>query len=328
MNQKTLLKQSAYRWALNSSGGSILLITLWSLFLLAAFAVTLGYEVRQKATLSNRLDVRERLYLLAEGGILKGISKLTEENSREFLTLNYLNGISGQSTPDFFVSASDEEAKININKCGLEELSRLFQIVLGFEETKAQELAACIIDWRDPDEQLSLALDSAESPYYKNLAHPYGAKNADFEIFDELLLVKDVTPQIYQRIKPYITLYGSGKINVNTASIEVLAAIGFSKELADKIILFRSGKDTLEGTPDDSVFASVPDISVKLSQAYQLGEPELEQLKLISDMHLEVSSGHFLISSTAKLQNSKLANRISCVADNQGKILYWQESFL
>jgi hypothetical protein len=51
------------------------------------------------------------------------------------------------------------------------------------------ELAASIVDWRDPDE---VATDGggAESEYYLLQPEPYYCKNAPFETLDELLLLK------------------------------------------------------------------------------------------------------------------------------------------
>jgi hypothetical protein len=59
------------------------------------------------------------------------------------------------------------------------------------------ELAASIIDWRDEDDEITEG--GAESEYYLLESSPYSPKNMPFERVEELLLVKDATPE---------TLYG------------------------------------------------------------------------------------------------------------------------
>ena len=42
------------------------------------------------------------------------------------------------------------------------------------------------------------------------------------ESLDELLLVNGMTKDIFERIKDYVTVWGSGMVNINTAGREVL----------------------------------------------------------------------------------------------------------
>ena len=349
----SLPRQLVSRSAVRSQGnreGSILIIALWSLCLLATFAVILGYEVRQKLTLIQRLDERDKLYLISEAGIKKAIVQIKKEKPENNFTLNnplsnnaslfkdmeiddgkanicynyYIEGEPARWETRYGVS--DEESKININKISLPVLDRLFRIVLGFGEIEASELAAAIIDWRDSDSELSIPAGSAEDPYYRNLDYPYEAKDADFEVLEEVTLVKGITEGIFRKIENYITIYGDGKVNINTASQPVFLALGLNREIVDKILNFRCGEDGLEGTLDDNVFDTQADIVPRLSQIYHLNDAEISQLSSISERYFVTNSEYFMIESVAKLNNKKNASTTTCVVDRSGKILSWQES--
>ena len=72
-----------------------------------------------------------------------------------------------------------EASKLNLNTATLEMLEAL--------PGMTAELAASIIDWRDPDSDPTA--NGVESNYYLSLGTPYNCKNAPFETADELRLV-------------------------------------------------------------------------------------------------------------------------------------------
>ncbi len=342
-----LQKQLISRLAADKEA-SILIITLWSLFLLTSFAVILGYEVRQELTLVKRLEARDALHYICEAGVKRAIVELKREpfKSYDALTDNWSNNVAafkevaignGQFSIlyddineqpgrlETGYGLMDEERKININKVGPIILERLFRIVLGLDEVGAQELAASIVDWRDNDSELSLPLGSAEDPYYRNLQYPYEAKDAEFEVLDEVLLVKGMDRDIFEKLKNYITIYGNGRVNINTASKITLLALGINEDIVDKILSFRKGQDGISATPDDNIFDTAANIIPKLSQFCQLGDSEIAQLSVVVEQNLSTNSDNFMVRTIAKLDDRNTA-RINCVINRSGKVLYWQES--
>lgn len=324
---------------LDNPKASILILSLWSLCLLSTFAVILGYGVRQKLTLVNRLDERDKLHFIAEAGIKKAISQLKEEPEKTYNALNdnWSNNISAFKDIDigdgkFSILGEsrygliDEESKLNINKANQTILERLFRVALNFDETQSQELAASIVDWRDTDSELSMPLGSAEDRDYRNLEYLYEAKDADFEVLREILLVKGMDENIFEKIKNYITIYGSGKINVNTASKIVLLALGLSQDLVDKIVSFRLGEDGIIGTSDDNIFEAPSNIVAKLSQFFHLSDSEIAQLSVIVEQYLVTNSNNFMARCIAKLNGKKRSSEVIAVINRSGKILSWEES--
>lgn len=343
-----LAGQSIFPSANNPKRGSILVIVLWSLCLLSAFAVILGYNVRQKIALVKRIDERGALRLIAEAGARKACFQIEKEERDSYDSLNdeWSNNPAGfkeitVGQGSFSVAYSfidertgelqgrygliDEERKININKAAMSVLERLIKIVFGSDEIEAQELSASIIDWRDSDSELSIPLGSAEDAYYRGLRYPYEAKDGGFEVLDELLLVKGMSNEIFEKLKDYVTIYGSGKVNINTASKVVLMALGFSEDIADEILSFRYGDSETADPSRGGVFESSSDIVPKISQLYHLSPQELTQVSAIAEQMLATASDNFMVKSAARMPHGKNSIEITCVIDRKGKILYWNE---
>lgn len=325
------------------------MLALWSLCLLSTFAVILGYGVRQKVMLASRLDDRAKLSLIAEAGIVRAITEVKRELPKSYDAINdywsinidafkdiplgdgrfnvyneYINDKSGLMEVRF--GLVDEERKININTAESKIIKNVFRYVLNIDEFLAQQFAASIVDWRDGDSELSIPSGSAEDAFYNDLQHPYEAKDANFESFDELLLVKGITPGIFEKIKDYITIYGSGRVNVNTASKAVLLSVGFTEDIVDKIITVRSGDDGIWGNADDIFFDSPSSVAVKLNQFYALNEATQGEVNAISDLYLTSTSSCFTAKSIATLKNKKSSRTVISVFDKDGKVLYWRES--
>lgn len=141
-------------------------------------------------------------------------------------------------------SIADEFGKINLNALLLYEngeqthnepvINALREFFLlrndsGFDPVDA------IIDWLDYDDGDAEEPEGAESEYYLGLESPYACKNGPMTAIEELLLVKGITPELYfgdveqeqEPLSEYLTVHGDwqGRVNVNTAREEVIAAI-------------------------------------------------------------------------------------------------------
>ena len=326
--------------------GSVLILSLWVVVLLSVFAVSLSYGVRQKMALVEKLESKRMLACLAESGVKKAISFLLKNNKYEYIGVNSILLNNPQEFKDmefdrgyvkfyyayrddltadsfYFLGFQDEARKININKADREVLKRLF-ILLNLDEVKAEEISSSIVDWRDKDNELSSSY-SAEDTYYQFLEPGYSAKDNDFEVLDELLLVKGVDKGIFERIKDYLTVYGDGRININTASAKVLLALGLPFSLVEKIIYFRLGEDKIIGTDDDNVFKNTQEIVADLNQRFKLNEAEITQLSRIINDYLCVDSSFFAIESKACRKEKDEAVSVKAVVDKEGQVFYWRE---
>ncbi|MBI5150012.1 MAG: general secretion pathway protein GspK [Candidatus Omnitrophica bacterium] len=175
----------------------------------------------------------------------------------------------GGETGGVYYGLQDEERRINLNALALDN-ARIFSTLLvnlGFDEQTALTVAYSVLDWKDADHNLVDQTYGAEDDYYRSLAKPLRCKNRPFDSPEELLLVRGVTPEIYQALQDYVTVYpkqGILRINFDTASGTVMAALALAvakmlpdtqpqdaQSLVDKILSYRRGEDGVEFTADD-----------------------------------------------------------------------------
>ena len=102
-----------------------------------------------------------------------------------------------------------------------------------------QGLDSAVRDWIDEDGNPN-SMNGAEDAEYLNLTPPYRAANRPFTVVSELLAVRGMTPQVYEKLRPLVAalpaLKGQApvatKVNVNTAPIELLAALSETTDQA------------------------------------------------------------------------------------------------
>jgi general secretion pathway protein K len=162
----------------------------------------------------------------------------------------YSGQVSVDSTPAD-VAAMDLGTRLNLNQMSEQQLRDFFSFVLG-DFAKADQLSQTIADWRDLDDD-KRPLGEERDGYIKKglLALP---PNGPFRHVDELLMVEGMTPEIYQVVAPYLTTYGNGTVNLNTAPTPVLRAMpGMSDAVLNNILSQRSN-----GRRIPSVAAVIP----------------------------------------------------------------------
>lgn len=345
--------------------GSVLVLVLWTLGLLSVFALYLGDGVRQRLEFLSRIEARNKLQCIAEAGVKRAIAVIGNiDKKSEYIDLHqpwsydpgtfcaaaldggtftvgytydaqeYAAGESAADTLKTMYGAADAESRLNVNTSGREELLRLIQRTAELDPATAGAIASAIIDWRDSD-GASLA-DGAEDDYYSGLRYGYACKNFPFQTIEELWYVKGITPAVYYRIEPFLTVYGSGKVNINTAGATALSALGLSDALVEKVLQFRCGEDGAEATADDRAFTTEGSIVGQVGQAVVLTAEEEEQLSgLVAAGRFSIFSRVFIIRSVAKLDKESGTCRVECVIEKDmrdkstraGVILDWRMQY-
>lgn len=88
-----------------------------------------------------------------------------------------------------------ESAKVDLNHASEEQLTKLLTPLLADLQIEyAGELIACLLDWRDGDDETREG--GAENSYYNELYPAYNTKNGPFDSVEELLLVKGFTAAV------------------------------------------------------------------------------------------------------------------------------------
>jgi general secretion pathway protein K len=168
----------------------------------------------------------------------------------------------------------DLESKANINVAN-EAILQQALLVMGVDAGQFTPVVNSILDWIDKDE--TPRIQGAESDFYQGRIPPYFAKNGPIDDISEVLLIKGAAefygagdPSTTQQkvYNPFASRFGSanigpvaavgltnlftplsnGKININTASAEVLQLIPtVTPEAAQGIVSAREGEDDGSG---------------------------------------------------------------------------------
>lgn len=138
------------------------------------------------------------------------------------------------------VAIQDEGGKIDLNASGDAAIRQL----LNGMGPDAAGLAGKILDWRDQKGELH-RLDGATTNSYLASGRDYIPRSGPFQSVDELRLVLGMTPLLFDRLAPAVTVYsGRSKVNLATAPAPVLMALlGEDEKTAASTIAARLGAD-------------------------------------------------------------------------------------
>ena len=177
----------------SNNKGLVLVTVLWVIVVLMVIVSVLGRQSRLDTKVCIARLEGVRCKWASRAGIEKAIGILNED-TRESDCLTDLWSDNEEDLNDvylqncfFTVKAVDEASKLNINTVTKGQLLELPEML--------EEIADAIIDWRDENDTPSTG--GVEGGYYENLQYGYMARNGPFRTIRELLLVKDVTDQLF-----------------------------------------------------------------------------------------------------------------------------------
>jgi general secretion pathway protein K len=298
--------------------GVALVIVLWISVILSAIAVTISYTAR--------LEVRRQQYAAKEMQLLAANMAAAERLKAELLGDNGLyTSLKGNwrnplgkepLAADIAVTATveDEEGKINLNSSSAEILKKFFS---GLGAPNADEMADSLLDYTGTNKNARPL--GGKDPYYLSLNPPRKCKNAPLDCVEELSMVKGFGDAgLRAKIERFSTVSSDGKIDVNTAPLEVLTALPKVDYLVGQaIIARRNGKDLLQGTADDLPYDTALSVRDAVDQDVYSA---IETL-------ITVRSADFKI--TAKASSGRYSKTIVAVLSKQGKDVrkkYWKEN--
>ncbi len=297
---------------LENQRGMVLLLVLVVVALLTALLSEFSFSSLVDLRLAETFRDTTRSYYLASGGVRAGQMLLKEDtNSYDGPDELWSQGVVNYPVGDGTVSITIEDlgGKVDLNKLvtGLGNIDpvvkdRCLRLFSDLQLADPAGLVDALIDWLDPDSDEQPL--GAESPYYLGLPHPYPAKNGPLDSLDELLLIKGFDSEVVAILAPHVTVYGSDRINVNSASKEVLLALSDQMdEAAVKRII-----DTRQEQPFKN-----------LQQLQQL--PGMETLYGAIYTYIDVKSDTFRIRSLGQVGDG--SRTVEAVVRKTGdKVLY------
>jgi type II secretory pathway component PulK len=139
----------------------------------------------------------------------------------------------------FTLDTRDTGVFANINELTEDELRNFLSIGLRLDYALADNLTQHILDWRDADDLPRI--NGGEREEYIKANMPVIPANRPFSSTDELRHVLFMTPEVFAQMRPFITVVGNGRINVNSAGEEVLMTLpGITPAVAQQLVRMRS----------------------------------------------------------------------------------------
>lgn len=243
--------------------GMVLLLVLLVVVLLTTLLTEFAFSTLVDLRLTETFRDSTKAYYLAKGGINAGSMLLKEDRNRhDSLNEAWHQGVVNYPVGDGTVTIriDDLGGKLAINSLVIGNdpqavvVDRFYRFFAALELPSAAdpaELTAALIDWLDSGDDTyreirvddrKLPVSGAETPYYQSLTPAYRCKNGPLHTLEELVNVKGFTPEVIQRITPYLAANGNARLNINTAGLEVLMALssGVDRGTAQKIIDYRT----------------------------------------------------------------------------------------
>jgi general secretion pathway protein K len=234
--------------------GVALVMVVWVLALLSLVAASFLAEARVEARLAFNLAESAEAEALADGGIHIGAARLLGPGGiASGVQVRQWTENLGQGEVE--IRIADERGKIDLNGAGHDLLVGLFRSQ-GASAEAASALAGAVVDFRDADHDL--AAGGAEDAAYSALGLENGAKDAPFETVEELLQVRGVTPDLFQRVAPLLTTHTHAPgVDPFEAEPAVLAAIpGMSRADLDRLVALRRKLRAARAKPNPNMAAA------------------------------------------------------------------------
>jgi type II secretory pathway component PulK len=258
---------------LSGRSGSVLILSLWVVFFLAALAVAIGSHVSTVFGGAERLSARVKARAAAVAGAAQAAGVvMAQTNAWDGLSASAWNRDEslfkaiemadgrtfsvvfarpdGEGTIVTNYGIIGEEAKINLNTSHTNLLSALFEVAGGMSQADAEALSVEVSAWRsaDDDERLTAGATSGysaqtrpdEEEALRRLLH-----------IEDLLEIEGVDAALVERLRSVVTVFGVDLVNINAASPVVLEVLGTAVASEDRREALSSLVRKLVGFRDD-----------------------------------------------------------------------------
>jgi len=178
-----------------------------------------AFQQKTEAMLKARSVYDTLIYFMLNGNftakeiILPQIERLPEIKSIP------LDGGEVSFLEDLAVKAQDANGILSVTTIKTLPLKRLLTY-FGVDSQNADIFIDSILDWIDQDDLTRI--NGAEKQWYSSQGFNYEPRNYQIQNKEELKLIRGLSPEIYSKIEPYITILPATGFNPNTASDPVL----------------------------------------------------------------------------------------------------------
>ena len=235
--------------------GFVLVIVLCTIMLLEVLLLGFNFRCRTNLRAVDHLRRSQEALNCARAGLNIAIAAI-KDNADIYSDKGLVNLLSGQNcvtvgAGECLITVTQESSKLNVNllkdkngKLDRSRIDQLLRLIDLLNRERAGEsaigygLVPSIIDWTDDDDDVTCLPFvtrenlGAESDYYSTLDPAYRCKNKPLETVEEMLLIKGITADIFERIRNYVTVNGDGKVNLNSAPKLVIESLSEKMDAA------------------------------------------------------------------------------------------------
>ena len=206
--------------------GWALVSVLWTLAILSMMAAATEALMVTSARIEHRAYDQARIEADINAGAVRALLGIEDPRmSRRWR----VDGVAQAFTFDrlaMTISVQDEAGLIDLNNADAATLAGLFTTA-GLAPATAQTLTANILDWRepvggdDPDRQ-----QGKTDGQYGAAGLPYRPRHNTFQTVDEMKLVLGMSPALFARVAPALTVYSrDASVDQSLAPPVVLSAL-------------------------------------------------------------------------------------------------------
>ncbi|WNL44450.1 type II secretion system protein GspK [Dyella sp. BiH032] len=182
--------------------GIALLVVLWACTLLAILLGGFATLVRTESIQTRYLSGRVQLRYLAEAGAMRALAECVSKSGGRWIgdARPYTLRFEGH---DIDIRVQDELGKVDLNTAEPQLLQRLF-LAAGVDEAAAAKLAANIQEARDARAKF---FREEGARRYAEAGLEAGPRYREFDMPEQLQTVLGVTPALYRKLAPAITVW-------------------------------------------------------------------------------------------------------------------------
>ena len=293
---------------MKNNKGIVLVLVLMVVAIITAMVVEFAYGVYVSTSALHNSESSQRLSLAARSATQLGARLIAEKAALKPYTPPPGIVELSQKIPfeeiegTITIRIEDETARFNVNALvnangTLNDAAYKSFVRLLKALDLRTEIADRIVDWIDKDNIPRLA-DSEQ-----------GAKNDYLDSLDEILSVPGIGKEAFERLQPYVTIYGNRLVDINTAGFPVIMSLSdaIDRRMAEDLIRYR------EITP----FEKIQDI-LKVAGFETVGMP--------IQGYISFKSSTFRVIATATSGDVKrIIESVMDIAGTTRTVRYWRE---
>lgn len=188
------------------ASGVALVAVLWVVTLLTVIAASLSLSMRREAGIVLNLQQSVEARFMAEAGVAHAMLMLDHPDPELRWTGSgeprevEIAGVALQ------IRVRDVAGFLDLNHVSAALLDGLVRQAGIVDDRERARIVDNILDWRDPDGHRRLHADGRHG--YEAVGRSYGPRQGPFVSVEELALVLGVTPTLYRRLAPHLTIHG------------------------------------------------------------------------------------------------------------------------